>query len=142
MVVGTPAGVSLAPEGGAHQSVVTPLVGMGMDRLTAFEPAFVDELAEMMAWGFRHMQAPDGESIYLRLSTRSLPQPRRTMTPEDAIRRAPADKVTLMIAGSSSGDRPTARATANRRESIAGRCISRLIVNTASTITIMTRVSR
>jgi pyruvate dehydrogenase E1 component len=82
MVVGTPAGVSLAPEGGAHQSVITPLVGLGMDRLTAFEPAFVDELAEVMAWGFRHLQAPDGGSIYLRLSTRPLAQPRRTMTPD------------------------------------------------------------
>jgi pyruvate dehydrogenase E1 component len=82
MVVGTPSGVSLAPEGGAHQSVITPLVGMGMDRLTAFEPAFVDELAEMIAWGFHQMQAPTGGSVYLRLSTRPLAQPQRTMTPE------------------------------------------------------------
>jgi pyruvate dehydrogenase E1 component len=80
MVVGTPSGISLAPEGGAHQSIITPLVGMGMDRVTAFEPAFVDELAEIMAWGFRHMQAPTGGSVYLRLSTRPLAQPQRTMT--------------------------------------------------------------
>jgi pyruvate dehydrogenase E1 component len=86
MVVGTPSGVSLAPEGGAHQSIITPLVGMGMDRITAFEPAFVDELAEIMAWGFHHMQAPAGGSVYLRLSTRPLAQPQRTMTP--ALRQA------------------------------------------------------
>ncbi|MBI2204272.1 MAG: transketolase [Candidatus Rokubacteria bacterium] len=81
MVVGTPAGISLAPEGGAHQSIMTPLVGMAMDRLASFEPAFVDELAEMMLWGFRHLQAADGGSVYLRLTTRPLPQPQREMTP-------------------------------------------------------------
>ena len=81
MVVGTPAGISLAPEGGAHQSVATPLVGMAMDRCTAFEPAYVDELVEIMLWGFRHMQADDGGSVYLRLTTRALPQPEREMTP-------------------------------------------------------------
>jgi pyruvate dehydrogenase E1 component len=81
MVVGTPAGISLAPEGGAHQSVATPLVGMAMDRCTAFEPAYVDELVEIMLWGFRHLQAEDGGSVYLRLTTRALSQPEREMTP-------------------------------------------------------------
>jgi pyruvate dehydrogenase E1 component len=81
MVVGTPAGISLAPEGGAHQSVATPLVGMAMDRCAAFEPAYVDELVEIMLWGFRHLQADDGGSVYLRLTTRALPQPEREMTP-------------------------------------------------------------
>jgi pyruvate dehydrogenase E1 component len=79
MVVGTPSGVTLAPEGGAHQSVNTPLVGMGVDRLAYFEPAYADELAAIMAWGFRHMQAEDGGSVYLRLSTRPLEQPARTI---------------------------------------------------------------
>jgi pyruvate dehydrogenase E1 component len=81
MVVGTPAGISLAPEGGAHQSIATPLVGMAMDRCTAFEPAYIDELVEIMLWGFRHLQADDGGSVYLRLTTRALPQPEREMTP-------------------------------------------------------------
>jgi len=81
MVVGTPAGISLAPEGGAHQSIATPLVGMAMDRCTAFEPAYIDELVEIMLWGFRHLQADDGGSVYLRLTTRPLPQPEREMTP-------------------------------------------------------------
>ena len=81
MIVGTPAGISLAPEGGAHQSVATPLVGMAMDRCTAFEPAYIDELVEIMLWGFRHLQADDGGSVYLRLTTRALPQPEREMTP-------------------------------------------------------------
>jgi pyruvate dehydrogenase E1 component len=45
MLVATPSGVTLAPEGGAHQSIATPLIGMAQDGLAAFEPAFVDELA-------------------------------------------------------------------------------------------------
>ena len=88
MVVATPAGITLAPEGGAHQSVSTPLIGMGQPGLTSFEPAFADELAEIMSWGFRHMQADDGGSVYLRLSTRQIAQPKREMTDDlsDAIR--------------------------------------------------------
>lgn len=79
MLVGTPSGISLAPEGGAHQSVSTPLIGMGQPGLTYFEPAYADELAAIMRWGFEHMQKSDGGSVYLRLSTRSLPQPKRDM---------------------------------------------------------------
>ncbi|MBT3359638.1 MAG: transketolase [Rhodospirillales bacterium] len=80
MIVGTPSGVSLAPEGGAHQSVTTPLIGLGQDGLTAFEPAFADELATIMEWGFRHMQADDGGAVYLRLSTHAISQTERPMT--------------------------------------------------------------
>ncbi len=89
MVVATPAGISLAPEGGAHQSISTPLIGMGQPGLTSFEPAFADELAEIMSWGFRHMQEDDGGSVYLRLSTKQIAQPKREMTPElsEAIRK-------------------------------------------------------
>ena len=96
MLVATPSGVTLAPEGGAHQSIATPLVGMAQDGLCAFEPAFLDELAVMMRFGFDYMQRdgeaePDertwlrdatGGSIYLRLSTRPLDQPTRSMTPD------------------------------------------------------------
>lgn len=79
MVVATPSGLTLAPEGGAHQSISTPLIGMGQDKLASFDPAFVDELAVIMRWGFEHMQNPEGGSVYLRLSTRSLDQPAREM---------------------------------------------------------------
>lgn len=79
MLVGTPSGISLAPEGGAHQSISTPLIGMGQPGLIYFEPAYADELAAIMRWGFEHMQKPDGASIYLRLSTRALVQPKRDM---------------------------------------------------------------
>ncbi|HEY7609620.1 MAG TPA: 1-deoxy-D-xylulose-5-phosphate synthase N-terminal domain-containing protein [Alphaproteobacteria bacterium] len=81
MLVATPSGITLAPEGGAHQSVGTPLIGMAADGLAAFEPAYVDELAAIMAWGFRHMQAEKGGAVYLRLSTRPLDQPQRALTP-------------------------------------------------------------
>jgi pyruvate dehydrogenase E1 component len=94
LLVATPSGVTLAPEGGAHQSIGTPLIGMAQDGLAAFEPAFVDELAVIMAWAFAYLQR-DGEgersernwlrdetggSVYLRLSTRSVEQPKREMT--------------------------------------------------------------
>ena len=82
ILVGTPSGVSLAPEGGAHQSVLTPLIGLGQPGLTAFEPAYVDELTEILRWSFEHIQADDGGAVYLRLSTRPLTQPRRALSPD------------------------------------------------------------
>ncbi|MDA9824660.1 transketolase [Alphaproteobacteria bacterium] len=82
MIIGTPSGVTLAPEGGAHQSIVTPLIGMGQDGLASFEPAFTDELSVIMEWGFSHMQLDDGGSVYLRLSTKPVEQPQREMFPE------------------------------------------------------------
>jgi pyruvate dehydrogenase E1 component len=96
ILVGTPSGVSLAPEGGAHQSIATPLIGMAQDGLASFEPAFVDELAVILQFGFDYIQrdgadVPDkkswlrdqtGGSLYLRLSSRPLEQPKRDMTPE------------------------------------------------------------
>ncbi|PZQ62245.1 MAG: transketolase [Phenylobacterium zucineum] len=74
MLVATPSGLTLGPEGGAHQSIYTPLIGIGQPGLTYFEPAFVDELSEVMRWSLEHMQAADGGSVYLRLTTRSLAQ--------------------------------------------------------------------
>jgi pyruvate dehydrogenase E1 component len=74
MLVATPSGITLAPEGGAHQSIYTPLIGMGQDHLVYFEPAYVDELVEIMRWGFQHMQQEGGSSVYLRLSSRPIAQ--------------------------------------------------------------------
>ena len=62
MLVATPSGITLAPEGGAHQSIGTPLIGMAQDGLASFEPAFVDELAAIMEWSFEYIQrAGEGE---------------------------------------------------------------------------------
>jgi pyruvate dehydrogenase E1 component len=82
ILVATPSGLTLAPEGGAHQSIGTPLIGIAQDGLTYFEPAYVDELAVIMEWAFHHLQAPphQGGSVYLRLSTRPLHQPKRDLT--------------------------------------------------------------
>ena len=74
LLVATPSGLTLGPEGGAHQSINSPLIGIGQPGLTYFEPAFVDELTMMMHWAFGHMQADDGGSVYLRLSTRVIQQ--------------------------------------------------------------------
>lgn len=74
LLVATPSGLTLGPEGGAHQSINSPLIGIGQPGLTYFEPAFADELALIMRWGFDHMQAADGGSVYLRLTTRTIQQ--------------------------------------------------------------------
>jgi len=80
LLVGTPSGITLAAEGGAHQSVNTPLIGMGQPGLASYEPAFADEVAIMMAHAFDTMQRPEGSSVYLRLSTRSIAQEPRADT--------------------------------------------------------------
>jgi pyruvate dehydrogenase E1 component len=74
MLVATPSGVTLGPEGGAHQSINPPLIALGQPGLRHYEPAFVDELALLMEEAFRLMQREDGESVYLRLTTRTIPQ--------------------------------------------------------------------
>jgi pyruvate dehydrogenase E1 component len=77
LLVATPAGLTLGPEGGAHQSISAPLIGMGQPGLTYFEPAFADELALLMQWSFQHLQEADGGSVYLRLTTRTIEQAAR-----------------------------------------------------------------
>jgi pyruvate dehydrogenase E1 component len=84
LLVGTPSGLTLGPEGGAHQSINTPLIGMGQPGLAYFEPAYADEVALFMRWAFEHMQKPDGSSVYLRLSTRQVPQVQRASTAWEA----------------------------------------------------------
>jgi pyruvate dehydrogenase E1 component len=74
ILVGTPAGVTLAPEGGAHQSVITPSVGLEQPRCTAWEPAFGQDLEWVLLHALSRLGRPDGESAYLRLSTRPLDQ--------------------------------------------------------------------
>ncbi len=96
ILVATPSGITLAGEGGAHQSIATPLIGMAQDGLAAFEPAFVDELAVILAFAFDYIQRnaegepsernwlrdETGGSVYLRLSTRPIEQIKRAMTGE------------------------------------------------------------
>jgi pyruvate dehydrogenase E1 component len=77
LVVATPSGITLGPEGGAHQSINPPLIALGQPGLRHYEPAFADELAAMIEEAFRLIDDPDGESTYLRLSTRSIRQVER-----------------------------------------------------------------
>ncbi|MGH6659135.1 MAG: transketolase, partial [Sphingomicrobium sp.] len=74
LLVATPSGITLGPEGGAHQSINPPLIALGQPGLRHYEPAFADELAAMMEEAFRLIDDQDGESTYLRLSTRSVRQ--------------------------------------------------------------------
>jgi pyruvate dehydrogenase E1 component len=96
IVVGTPSGITLAPEGGAHQSIGTPLIGMAQDGLASFEPAYADELAVILEWAFDYLQRDgegqsdtswlrdmEGGSVYLRLTTRALDQPQRQLGPAE-----------------------------------------------------------
>ncbi|HEY0327303.1 MAG TPA: transketolase [Allosphingosinicella sp.] len=78
MLVATPSGVTLGPEGGAHQSINPPLIALGQPGLRHYEPAFVDELALLMEESFRLMQREDGESVYFRLTTRAVRQIERS----------------------------------------------------------------
>jgi pyruvate dehydrogenase E1 component len=84
LLVGTPSGLTLGPEGGAHQSINTPLIGMGQPGLAYFEPAYADEVALFMRWAFEYLQKPDGSSVYLRLSTRQVAQVERANTDWEA----------------------------------------------------------
>jgi pyruvate dehydrogenase E1 component len=77
LLVATPSGITLGPEGGAHQSINPPLIALGQPGLRHYEPAFADELAAMMEEAFRLIDDPAGESTYLRLSTRNIRQVKR-----------------------------------------------------------------
>ncbi|MFC5062435.1 transketolase-like TK C-terminal-containing protein [Actinomycetospora atypica] len=74
ILVGTPSGVSLAPEGGAHQSITTPSIGLEQPGCTAFEPAFAVEVTWCLLDGLGRLGRPDGSSTYLRLSTAPVDQ--------------------------------------------------------------------
>jgi pyruvate dehydrogenase E1 component len=86
ILVGTPSGVTLGPEGGAHQSVTTPSIGLEQPGVVAWEPAF----AQDFEWAFLHALSrigrPGGESAYFRLSTRPIDQ--SLAGPPDPARRS------------------------------------------------------
>ncbi|HEY0583485.1 MAG TPA: pyruvate dehydrogenase, partial [Chloroflexota bacterium] len=72
---GTPAGVTLSPEGGAHQSAITPSIGLELPNLLLYEPCFARETEWVLLEGLRQcLDRQDGLSTYLRLSTRAIDQ--------------------------------------------------------------------
>ncbi len=74
IVAATPSGVSLSPEGGAHQSVITPGIGVALPGIVYWDPAFALEVEWILLEGLRSVADGQGEAVYLRLSTRPLDQ--------------------------------------------------------------------
>lgn len=87
ILVGTPSGVTLAPEGGAHQSFNTPSVTLEIPSLVAWEPAFAQDLEWTMLEAMRSVGRPDGHSAYFRLTTRPVDQSLAAL-PTDPVLRA------------------------------------------------------
>jgi pyruvate dehydrogenase E1 component len=86
ILVGTPSGVTLAPEGGAHQSIITPSVGIEQPRCTAWEPAFGQDLEWTLLHALAQLGRDGGSSSYLRLSTRPVEQSLAAV-PDDPVAR-------------------------------------------------------
>ncbi|MGE0140841.1 MAG: 1-deoxy-D-xylulose-5-phosphate synthase N-terminal domain-containing protein [Ilumatobacteraceae bacterium] len=74
IIAGTPSGITLAPEGGAHQSTITAGVGLGLPQLHYAEPAYATELDWLLTDAIRQLGEPDGQSTYFRLTTRPIDQ--------------------------------------------------------------------
>jgi pyruvate dehydrogenase E1 component len=114
ILVGTPSGVTLAPEGGAHQSIKTPSIGLEQPGCVTYEPAFVLDTEWCLLASLARLGRPDGGSAYLRLSTRAMDQAmaavpadpaarerrrRQVVAGAYALRRHPTPAVTLVTMG-------------------------------------------
>lgn len=86
ILVGTPAGVTLAAEGGAHQSIKTPSIGLEQPGCQSYEPAFAIETEWTLLYALSRLGRPDGESSYLRLSTRPVRQDLANLPADPAAR--------------------------------------------------------
>ena len=85
ILVGTPSGVTLGPEGGAHQSVITPSIGIEQPGCVAYEPAFGQDFEWCFLHALSQLGKPGGTSAYFRLSTRPIDQSLHTGTREEAL---------------------------------------------------------
>jgi pyruvate dehydrogenase E1 component len=81
ILVATPSGITLSPEGGAHQSVITPSIGVEIPGVTYFEPSFARELEWILSDAIRKIAAGKGEGFYIRLNTKPIDQ---TLLPESS----------------------------------------------------------
>jgi pyruvate dehydrogenase E1 component len=82
LFAGTPSGLTLCREAGAHQSFLTPLLGIGIPNLVFYEPAYATELEVILCWALKQLaDRQHGESVYLRLSTKTLRQEAPDRTP-------------------------------------------------------------
>jgi len=114
ILVGTPSGVTLASEGGAHQSITTPSLGIEQPGCVSYEPAFGIDTEWCLLAALSNLGKPDGSSAYLRLSTRPVDQSlaavptdpaarerrrRQTVAGAYVIRRAETPTVTIAVMG-------------------------------------------
>jgi pyruvate dehydrogenase E1 component len=114
ILVGTPSGVSLAPEGGAHQSITTPSIGIEQPGCVSYEPAFAIDTEWTLLASLARLGKPDGTSAYLRLSTRPVDQALAAVPADPAarerrrrqvvagayrLRRTPDPRVTIAAMG-------------------------------------------
>ncbi|HET7665643.1 MAG TPA: pyruvate dehydrogenase [Mycobacterium sp.] len=74
ILIGTPSGVSLASEGGAHQSITTPSIGLEQPGCLSYEPAFALDAEWILLACLARLGKAGGTSSYLRLSTRPVDQ--------------------------------------------------------------------
>ncbi len=86
ILVGTPSGVTLAPEGGAHQSITTPSLGLEQPGCVTYEPAFAIDVEWTLLASLAKLGRPDGRSAYLRLSTRPVDQSLADVPADPAVR--------------------------------------------------------
>jgi pyruvate dehydrogenase E1 component len=87
ILIGTPSGVTLAPDGDAQQSIVTPSVGLAQPRCVAWEPAFGQDLEWTLLAALGRLGRPDGASAYFRLSTRPVDQALASVPKDGPARR-------------------------------------------------------
>jgi pyruvate dehydrogenase E1 component len=95
VLVGTPSGISLSREGGAHQSISTPGIGIETPGLTYAEPCYARELEWLLLDALARMQEPEGEALYLRLSTTPVDQAPFV----DAVERVGAERLRRDVVG-------------------------------------------
>ncbi|MER7002811.1 pyruvate dehydrogenase [Dactylosporangium sp. NPDC000555] len=74
ILVGTPSGVTLSAEGGAHQSITTPSIGLEQPGCVTWEPAFMQDTEWCLLAALGALGKEGGRSAYLRLSTRRVDQ--------------------------------------------------------------------
>jgi pyruvate dehydrogenase E1 component len=73
MVVGTPSGLTLGPEGGSHQSMITPSIGVELPDLLFYEPCFGQELEWITMASLANIRNRE-KSTYLRLTSKRVDQ--------------------------------------------------------------------
>jgi pyruvate dehydrogenase E1 component len=130
ILVGTPSGVSLAPEGGAHQSITTPSIGIEQPGCVSYEPAFATDTEWCLLASLARLGRPGGSSAYLRLSTRPVSQKlagipadpaarerrrRQVVAGAYPLRRAEHPRLTIAVMGALV---PEALAAAERLEAV------------------------